>query len=113
MNFGLFIMGARYTLMALLLPSGGCLKCFTCTKHSGSKEIGCPSSSSSLSTWSSDTEKYYDVGSSANFSCAVRVGGNGETYHQGGIPRTSCNNSDTVTHITALVNKDSGTTGAR
>ena len=106
-------MRERLKWLVLLLPSADSLKCFQCTKHSGSKEIACPSALSSISTWSSDKEKYYDVGSSANFSCSVRVGGDGVIYHQGGIPRASCNNSDTIAHIKTLINTDSGTTGAR
>ena len=99
--------------LLLAIQTNNSLKCFTCSKHSGSKEKGCPSTSSSLSVWSQDSSSFYDVGSVSDYSCAIRVGGDGVIYHQGSIQKTSCNDSSVVSHIVSLVNTDSGTSGAR
>ena len=43
----------------------------------------------------------------------LQVAGSGSVYHQGYTKKADCNDTTVISHITNLVNTDTGTTGAR
>jgi len=86
------------------------LKCFSCSLHKGTQEKNCPTTTSDKSIFERDR---YETVDPAVYYCSVRVTGAGSVFHQGYTVKADCNNTDVVNHVTSLVNKDSGSTGAR
>ncbi|XP_023340762.1 uncharacterized protein LOC111710834 [Eurytemora carolleeae] len=89
------------------------LKCFQCTEHRQVPVLTCPKSTDNSAVWAADSSKYVDVGDSAVTSCAIRITGSGSVMHQGGVPKSTCSDSSSISYILQLVNSDSGSSGSQ
>ena len=115
-------MSAKVTIVLLCMVSifplfhfVDSLKCFSCSEHRGRnvRTNDCPKSGDDLNSWKTQYMRYPDVGSVEKVSCALRVTGDGDVFHQGWVSRELCNNSQAVRDIQQLVNSHSGKAGSR